>query len=117
MALLALLVGSFIVSIGIAAIGVAFQDRMEKIAAGSRAGKSLRWLFLFPVLDWIEKFLTEHLESGYRRVSSIVAAIVAILLLLALIALLIYLLTNHLKATLLVGAVVIVTIYYAARRP
>jgi hypothetical protein len=115
--LLVLLVGSFVVSIGIAAIGVAFQDRMEKIAGDSRVGKSLRWLFLFPVLDRIEKFLTEHLRSGFRKASSIAAAIMAIVLLLSLIALLIYMLTNHLKLTLLAAAVLVAAIVFVARRP
>jgi hypothetical protein len=117
MALLALLFGSFLVAICVAAIGVVFQDRMEKIAMETRAGRSLRWLFLFPVLDWIEKFIAEHLQSSFRRVSSIVAAIAAILLFLAFIAVLIYLLTNHPKATLLVGAVALLAAVFAARRP
>lgn len=56
MALLALIIGSFLVSLGVAAVGVVVQDRAQKIASETRAGKWLGWLFLFPVLDQIDAF-------------------------------------------------------------
>ena len=102
MALLALIIGSFLVSLGVAAVGVVVQDRAEKIASETRAGKWLGWLFLFPVLDQIDKVLTEYVSSGFRKTWSVIGAIAAVALLLGVIWLLIYLLTHHLKSTLLI---------------
>jgi hypothetical protein len=72
MLLLFVLVGSFVTALGIGYLGIATDQGIKAIAETKVGGRFGRWLFLLPVLDFLDHFLSELAPKLIRQIVGIV---------------------------------------------
>jgi len=64
--------GSFITALGIGYLGV-FADQGIKVVAESKVGAKVgRWLFLLPLFDFVDHFISEIAPEIIRRIVSVI---------------------------------------------
>ena len=72
MVLILVLVGSFVTAVGIGYLGIATDQGIKAIAESKVGGRFGRWLFLLPVLDFLDHFLSELAPEIIRRIVKVV---------------------------------------------
>src|SRR6266446_4396631 len=72
MILIFVLVGSFITAISIGYLGIAADQGIKAVAESKVGGKFGRWLFLLPVFDFLDHFVSEMAPEIIRRIAGAV---------------------------------------------
>jgi hypothetical protein len=107
--LLEIFLGAFVLSVGVAVVGVLFQTAVENIELDGVVGRSLRWLFLFPLIESLERLVFERLG----RISALARGLLALVALIVVPGAIVYLGYFLLKYTLfrwIFGSAVVVGI-------
>lgn len=78
MVLIFVLVGSFVTAVGIGYLGIATDQGIKAVAESKVGGKFGRWLFLLPVLDFLDHFLSEMAPKIIRLIVGAVGFVLLI---------------------------------------
>ena len=72
MILIFVLVASFGTALAIGYLAIVADQGIKAVAESKVGGKFGRWLFLFPVLDFLDHFLSEMAPEIIRRIAGVV---------------------------------------------
>jgi hypothetical protein len=75
MVLIFVLVGSFVTAVGIGYLGIATDQGIKAVAESKVGAKFGSWLFLLPVFDFVDHFLSEIAPEIIRRIVSVVGVV------------------------------------------